>query len=137
MTAKHVNRTRSAKGACAPARAVEAVEGCRVEVEAAQGLEEPAPRRGVGDGGAAWAGPMAVATAEDLASVDARVCEIERRLFVCEEAGKHFGDRLAGLYATMCQRMSAGDNRVKLLCALCDVVLLVVCLLSLAARGQA
>lgn len=135
MTAKHVNRTRSAKGACTPARAVEAAEGCRVEVEAAQGLEEPAPRRGVGDGGAAWAGPTAVATAEDLASVDARVCEIERRLFVCEEAGKHFGDRQAGLYAAMCQRMAEGDRKVKLVGVVCDLAVIAACLLLLAARG--
>lgn len=135
MTAKHVNRTRSAKGACTPARAVEAAEGCRVEVEAAQGLEEPVPRRGVGDGGAAWAGPMAVATAEDLASVDARVCEIERRLFVCEEAGRHFGDRQAGLYAAMCGRMADGDRKARLIGAACDLALLAVCLLLLAARG--
>ena len=135
MTAKHFKKTRAVKGTCTPARAVEAAEGCRVEVGAAQGLEEPAPRRGVGDGGAAWAGPMAVATAEDLASVDARVCEIERRLFVCEEAGRHFGDRQASLYAAMCERMAEGDRKGKLLCTLCDVVLLVVCLLFLAVRG--
>lgn len=45
-------------------------------------VKEPVPE-GLGDE-EAWPGPMAVATAEDLAALDADVAALDRRLFVAE-----------------------------------------------------
>lgn len=136
MASKHYRARKAAAGAAAPAKPVETGEGCRVEAAPADGLEEPGtPWCGVTENDAAWRGPMAVATAEDLAALDAQVCEMDRRLFVCETRGGRSDARLSGLRDEMLERMGDEARKSRQLAALLDLAVVVVCLAFLAARG--
>lgn len=136
MASKHYRARKVAAATAAPAKPVETGEGCRVEVAPADGLEEPAAWwRGLADNDAVWRGHMAVATAEDLASLDARVCEMDRRLFVCEARGGNSDARLSGLRDEMLERMGDEARKARQLAALLDLAVVVVFLVFLVARG--
>ena len=138
MASKHYRARKAAAGAAAPAKPVETGEGCRVEAAPADGLEEPAAWwRGLADNDAVWRGPMAVATAEDLASLDARVCEMDRRLFVCEVRGGNSAARLSGLRDEMLERMGDEARKARQLAVLLDLAVVAVFLVFLAASVAA
>ena len=138
MASKHYRARKAAAGAAAPAKPVETGEGCRVEEAPSDGLEEPgAWWCGATDNDAVWRGPMAVATAEDLAALDAQVCEMDRRLFVCETRGGRSDARLSGLYDDLHERIDEEARKSRQLAALLDLAVVVVFLVFLAASVAA
>lgn len=128
MASKHYRARKAAAATAAPAKPVETGEGCRVEVAPADGLEEPAAWwRGLTKD-AVWRGPMAVATAEDLASLDARVCEAR---------GGNSDARLSGLRDEMLERMGDEARKARQLAMLLDLAVVAVFLVFLAASVAA